>query len=146
MKKYYYVSYIFVLLFFSVLVGCATLFQAGPDKIPVNSMPVGAKIYLDDQLVGVSPTTLHVPRKSECVIRIELAGYEPIIIDRDKNLNGWFLGNILIGGVVGIAIDLITHNQGGYSEEPIMVELKVKTASGETKTKVVMMKPIIDQY
>jgi hypothetical protein len=146
MKKYYYVSYIFVLLLCSVLVGCATLFQGGPDHIPVNSNPLGAKIYLDNQLIGVSPTTISVPRKSECVIRIEMAGYESITIDRDKNLNGWFLGNILLGGIVGIAVDLITHNQGGYSDEPVMVELKLKTVSGETKTKMVMMKPVIDQY
>jgi hypothetical protein len=143
MKKIY-LRYILVLFLLSALAGCATLFQAGPDQIPVNSKPTGAKIYLDDQLFAVTPTTLFVPRKSECVIRIELEGYEPVMIDRDKLLNGWFLGNILIGGVVGITIDLISHNQGRYSDEPIMVELKAKTAIGETRTKVILLKPIRD--
>ncbi len=71
-----------------------------------------------------------------------MEGYEPIEIDRDKNLNGWFIGNLLIGGVIGIAVDLITRNQGGYSEDDVFVELKAKTAAGETKTKFVQMKPI----
>ncbi len=145
MKKCFNYSFVFVLILFLTLLGCATIFQAGPDRIPVNSTPMqGAKVYLDGQLVATTPTTIDVPRKSECVIRIEMEGYEPIVIDRDKNLNGWFLGNILLGGVIGMSIDLITHNQGGYSEEPIVVELKAKTASGESKTKLVLMNPIVE--
>lgn len=144
MKKYFNFSFVSVLILFFILVGCATILQPGPDRIPVDSTPLkGAKVYLDGQLVATTPTTIDVPRKSECVIRIEMEGYEPIVIDRDKNLNGWFLGNLLIGGVIGIAIDLIGHNQGLYSEEPIVVELKAKTASGESKTMLVPMKPIV---
>ncbi|MDR3610999.1 MAG: PEGA domain-containing protein [Ignavibacteriaceae bacterium] len=148
MKKYFNHSFILILVvFLSVFIGCATLFQHGPDRIPVKSYPInGAKIYLDDKFVGLTPSIVIVPRKSECVIRVEMTGYEPIVIDRDKNLNGWFLGNILIGGLVGITIDLITHNQGGYSEEPIMVELKAKTTNGDTETKVVWMKPVTETH
>ena len=147
MKKCFNYSFVFVLLLFLVLVGCATILQPGPDRIPVDSIPLkGAKVYLDGQLVATTPTSIDVPRKSECVIRIEMDGYEPITIDRDKNVNGWFFGNLLIGGVIGITVDLITHNQGGYSEEPIVVELKAKTASGESKTKYVLMKPIVETH
>ena len=147
MKKYF--TYRFILGFFLllVMVGCATILQPGPDRIPVNSTPVqGAKVYLDGKLVATTPTVIDVPRKSECIIRVELEGYEPIEIDRDKSLNGWFVGNLLIGGVIGIAVDLITHNQGGYSEDAVVVELKVKTASGESKTKYVQMKPIVETH
>lgn len=147
MKKYFNYSFILVFIFFFILVGCATILQPGPDRIPVNSIPMqGAKVYLDGLLVATTPTTVDVPRKSECVIRIEMEGYEPIVIDRDKNVNGWFFGNLLFGGVIGITVDLITHNQGGYSEEPIVVELKAKTASGESKTKYVLMKPIVETH
>lgn len=145
MKKYFNYSFILVIILFFILVGCATILQPGPDRIPVNSIPMqGAKVYLDGLLVATTPTTVDVPRKSECVIRIEMEGYEPIVIDRDKNVNGWFFGNLLIGGVIGITVDLITHNQGGYSEEPIVVELKAKTASGKSMTKLVLMKPIVE--
>jgi len=131
-----------VLLF--IWLGCATILQPGPDRIPVDSVPKkGAKVYLDGQLVGVTPTTVSVPRKSDCVIRIELEGYEPIVIDRDKKLNGWFLGNILLGGLIGMTIDLIAHNQGGYSEEPIVIELKAVTKHGESKTIFIPMKPVV---
>ncbi|MEW6509293.1 MAG: PEGA domain-containing protein [Bacteroidota bacterium] len=144
MKKYFN-NIVIVLLLLLVFVGCATILQPGPDRIPVDSIPIkGAKVYLDGQLVATTPTTIDVPRKSECVIKIEMDGYEPIVIDRDKKLNGWFLGNLILGGVIGMTIDLIGHNQGGYSEEPIVVELKAKTASGETKTKLVYMKPIVE--
>ena len=147
MKKCSNYSFVFVLILLFIVAGCATILQPGPDRIPVDSIPMkGAKIYLDGQLVATTPATIDVPRKSECVIRIEMDGYEPIVIDRDKNVNGWFFGNLLIGGVIGITVDLITHNQGGYSEEPIVVELKAKTASGEVKTKLVLMKPIVETH
>ena len=130
-------------LVFALLVGCATILQPGPDRIPVDSSPLkGAKIYLDDLLVGATPTVIWVPRSSECVIRIELEGYETVTVDRDKNLNGWFLGNILIGGVIGITVDLIAHNQGGYSEQPISVELKATTANGAILNHIIQLNPI----
>ena len=133
----------FVTLIFALLVGCATILQPGPDLIPVDSSPLkGAKIYLDNLLVGFTPTVIYVPRASECVIRIELEGYETVTIDRDKNLNGWFLGNILIGGIIGITVDLIAHNQGGYSEQPISVELKATTASGAILYQNIKLYPI----
>ncbi|MDP2036451.1 MAG: PEGA domain-containing protein [Ignavibacteria bacterium] len=147
MKKYFNYRFIFGLFLLLVLVGCATIIQPGPDRIPVSSIPIqGAKVYLDGKLVATTPTVVDVPRKSECVIRVELEGYEPVEIDRDKSLNGWFIGNLLIGGVIGITVDLIAHNQGGYSEEAVVVELKAKTASGESMTKYVQMKPIIEAH
>jgi hypothetical protein len=140
-RKQYIVSILLVIIF--LCQGCATIFQPGPDRIPVNSTPKqGAKIYLDGQLIGVTPSTVSIPRSSECVIRVEMEGYEPIVIDRDKHLNGWIFGNILIGGIIGIAVDLITHNQGGYSEDPVVVELVAKTESGESKAIFYEMKKL----
>lgn len=130
-------------LLFLIFVGCATIMRPGPDRIPVDSYPKrGARVYLDGELVGVTPVTVAVPRKSECVIRVELDGYHPVIIDRDKKLNGWFLGNLLLGGLIGITVDLVTSNQGLYSQEPIVVQLTAISEDERSETFVIPIKPI----
>lgn len=105
-------------------INCATIIAPGPDKIPINTNPTGAEVLLDGKSAGLTPTTLLAERDSEGLITIRKAGYEDVIIDRDKVLNGWLLGNIILGGLIGVTIDLITHNQGKYSDEPLFVRLK----------------------
>jgi len=113
--------------------GCATMFQGGPDRIPVDSNPKGATVYLDGQPVGQTPTVVSVPRDSEARITVEAPGYAPVTVDRDKVLAGWFLGNLLwgLGAVIAMPIDLATHNQGKYTEEPITVALSQGAAVAE---------------
>ena|SRR3990167_3288302 len=119
------INFVFSILIlgFIIYTGCATIVASGPDSVPVSTTPGGAKVYLDGNLVGQTPTVVSINRKGEGIIRLELDGYEPVTIDRDKVLNGWFLGNIILGGLIGITIDLVTSNQGKYSEEPVYAQL-----------------------
>lgn len=109
---------------------CATIVKSGPDRIPVNSEPEGARVFLDGSPVGFTPMVLTVNRKDECVIEIKKDGYHAIRIDRDKELNGWFFGNLLIGGVIGLGIDLITSNQGKYDTAPVYAPLSPANDKG----------------
>lgn len=106
--------------------GCATLVDAGPDMVPVQSSPEGARVLLDGTPVGVTPCTVAVPRDSEGVFAIELTGHKPAVLDRDKVLNGWIFGNIVFGWLspAGVAADLATSSQGKYSTDPIDVTLE----------------------
>jgi len=118
--------------------GCATIVASGPDTISVNSDPEGAKVLLDGAPVGRTPCQVSVKRDAEAVFTFEAVGYQRAIVDRDKVINGWFVANALWGVVgcpVGVAIDLIAHNQGKYSTDPIFVQLLpvVETTPGPTK-------------
>jgi hypothetical protein len=109
--------------------GCATLFSPGPDMVPVRSNPSGATVYLDGAESGRTPCVITVPRSSEGIFKFELAGYEPVTIDRDKVVNGMTcvnLGWILVWPVVPVAyaVDLVSGDVGKYSTKPIIVELK----------------------
>ena len=108
--------------------GCATIFNPGPDLVPVSSRPEGATVRLDGVTVGKTPLILSLPRDSEGVISFEKEGYQKATVDRDKVVNGTFfvnLGWILIWPAVPISmlVDLITGNAGKYSTEPLNVEL-----------------------
>lgn len=110
-----------VLMFLS---GCATVMQGGQDRVYVTSKPEGARVYLDNQAVGTTPTIVTVPKTSEGVFRLEKEGYQPVTVDRDKVCSGWIFGNLLIGGVVGFVIDFATSNQGHYQDHPIQADLR----------------------
>src|SRR5262245_3227600 len=105
------------------LPACATIVASGPDLIPVNSSPEGARVLLDGQPIGVTPTSIAFARKCEGLLTLELDGFQPRVVDVDKVVNGWFFGNILFGGPIGMAIDLIASNQGKYPDGAIFVEL-----------------------
>lgn len=57
---------------------------------------------------------------------------------QDKVFNGWFLGNILIGGLIGIIIDVATSNVTKHSTDPVMVVLRPIESDGQLGEPVVL--------
>jgi len=112
-----------LLLALPALIGCATIVGAGPDRIAVNSNPEGAKVYVDEEAVGVTPTAVYVRRKGEGVIRVVLPDGRSMERDVDKVCNGWLFGNVIIGGLIGFGIDFALSNQGKYPEAPIFFDM-----------------------
>lgn len=127
------------------LAGCATIVASGPDLVPVNSTPSGATVYLDDVPVGVTPTTLTLKRSSEGQIRIELPGYQPVYVSQGKVFNGWFVGNIVLGGLIGIIVDVATSNVTKHSENAVTVTLQAVDENGNKGDPVAInLVPIAD--
>lgn len=118
--------------------GCATIVASGPDLVPISSKPPGAMVYVDGVPVGVTPVTVPLKRSGSGQIRIELEGYEPVFVTQDKVFNGWFLGNILIGGLIGIIIDVATSNVTKHSTDPVMVVLRPIERDGQLGEPVVL--------
>ncbi len=109
-------------------VGCATLFTPGPDMVPVRSAPTGATVYLDNIESGKTPCVIAVPRTSEGVFRLELAGYETVTVDRNKVVNGMTclnLGWIFFWPMLPVAygVDIVSGDVGKYSTKPIVAEM-----------------------
>jgi hypothetical protein len=111
--------------------GCASIAAGGPDMVPVSSSPEGARVSLDGVPVGRTPCIIAFDRACEGVVKLELPGHATAVVDRDKVMNGWFVGNLLWfgGAVVAFPIDLLLHNQGKYSTAPVFVELSPVTPS-----------------
>jgi len=106
------------------LSGCATLFSAGPDRIPITTNPQGATVFVDNLPVGQTPLLVALDREhSSGVIRIELAGFAPIMMMRSKSINGWFWVNLCTTGLIGIVVDLATGNVQGFDDDPIAIGL-----------------------
>ena len=70
--------------------------------------------------------------KAEYQVKINSTGYAEQIIPVNYKLNGWYFGNILIGGVIGmLIIDPATGAMWKLDTPPINVTLSKSTASTE---------------
>src|SRR5437868_1277943 len=111
-----------VLVLLAAVSGCATVMASGPDLISVATNPSGATVFVDDIPAGQTPLVVTLDRAhNRGVIRLELPGFLPITMIRDKNLNGWFWGNLCLGGLLGMIIDVATGNAMQFDDTPITI-------------------------
>jgi hypothetical protein len=81
-------------------------------------------VFVDNQPRGQTPAVIDLDRKRDHgEFRIELPGFQPVHIMRDKHLNGWIFGNILIGGLIGVVIDIAAGNASRFDDDAIAVGL-----------------------
>ena len=104
-----------ILTLFAFIPGCATIFGGSNWPISVRTNPDGAKVEIRNKkglevYSGTSPATLRLKSgagyfsKESYTISLSNAGYEPKTINLECKINGWYFGNILIGGVLGMLI------------------------------------------
>lgn len=96
---------------FVVLSGCATITGgSGQQKVKVASDPPGARVVVDGRSCGVTPTTLSLDRKVNHRIQLEKSGYALAETDLRPGVNPWIFGNVIIGGLIGVVVDLATNS------------------------------------
>jgi hypothetical protein len=76
--------------------------------VHIDSDPPGALVRVDGQPRGVTPTDVALSRRQEHKVELELAGCPPYCTTLKPGCNPWIFGNILAGGVVGLAVDAST--------------------------------------
>jgi hypothetical protein len=113
-----------VVLSFLLTASCASIVSPGPDALPVQSTPEGAQVKLDGVVAGKTPCTVLIQRKQEGVLVLELEGYSPITVKREKVTNGWYFGNLFLGGILGMVVDISTGNAWKHSTAPVEVLLR----------------------
>lgn len=106
--------------------GCATIVTGGGEdqSVRVASNPKGADVYVDDQLAGQTPISIRLTRKDDHVVRVEKLGYVPFERNVKSGFNGWMIGNVLFGGIVGLVVDLVSGANPALSPTNINARLK----------------------
>src|SRR5581483_4044168 len=106
------------------LSGCATITGGtGPQKIKVASNPAGASVIVDGRPCGITPTIVSLDRKVEHRIQLEKVGYMPAESDLKPRVNPWIFGNVLVGGLIGVIVDLATDSERSLSPSKVDVHL-----------------------
>src|SRR5688500_13185083 len=80
----------------------------GDQRITITTNPPGAAVVVDGQPQGASPAAIPLSRKTEHQVEISAPGYETAHVTIRRNLNPWLLGNVLVGGFIGLAVDIVS--------------------------------------
>lgn len=117
-----------VLLQFLLLAGCASIMHGTTQQIAVSSSPTGAKVTVNGMDRGVTPVIADLKRKDNHVVRVTLEGYQPFEMALTRSVSGWVWGNLVFGGIPGLAIDAISGGLYKLSPEQVMAQLQREDA------------------
>jgi tetratricopeptide (TPR) repeat protein len=126
------------------LTSCASIVSGGSKILPIVSQPDEANIEILDVRNNMTISKAKTPftavlersagffQAAEYRIKITKEGYLPYEAPIEANINGWYFGNIVFGGIIGILIvDPATGAMWKISEENVNVKLYPDTTEGK---------------
>lgn len=99
-----------------LLSGCATIVSDSKYNVAIQSDPPGAHYLVrntkknQEVTSGVTPDTVRLKAgngffsKATYEVTYEMPGYESISVPVASGMDGWYIGNIVFGGVIGLLI------------------------------------------
>lgn len=133
-------------------VQCASIVSEHVYRYQIESDPQGATVTVYSN--GVAGPALTTPGEvmldlaDDIALKFELPGYNTHLMVLQKDIDMWAIGNVVCGGVIGIAIDFGTgalwkpvnpvilwrfqksENSGGEAAGAYTVSLRVRTRDG----------------
>lgn len=109
--------------------GCATIMHGTSQEISISSVPSGAEVIVDGKTQGLTPVVADLKRKDKHLIQIKLEGYQAYELHLVRKTSGWVWGNIVFGGLIGLAVDAISGGLYKISPDEVRAEL---SKSGQT--------------
>ena len=89
----------------TILTNCASIIHGSRQNIAFSSNPAGADVYINGQNQGKTPVIVNLKRNNNYSVEINLIGYLPYKIHVTKSVDAWIAGNIIFGGLIGLAVD-----------------------------------------
>lgn len=102
---------------------CATIVHGTRQSVSISSMPSNACVWVDRTFIGYTPIIVEMTRKDNHVVCIQLEGYQPYEAVFTKQISGWAFGNIVFGGVIGLAVDAISGGLYRLTPEQMYAEM-----------------------
>jgi len=110
-------------LLLPLLSGCASIVSGSHQTIKISTNPAGAKcsVYRDGMEIGSvqsTPGTVTVHRRSgDIIVGCIKQNYDFSKKENASDLNGWVIGNIGFGGLIGLVVDLSTGANHAYDHK-----------------------------
>jgi uncharacterized protein YceK len=124
--------------------GCASIVSDSENTIPISSNPAGAELVITDQegveiYRGTTPATVTLDTGAGYFdgqayqISMVMDGYAPQTVDVDTKLNGWYVGNIVFGGLIGfLVVDPLTGAMWKLDRKNVTVTMPRQVADAGT--------------
>lgn len=121
--------------FFCILVfgSCASIIHGSKQVVNLTSQPTGAQVTIDGKSYGKTPTAVELKRKGRLkgevdskksyAVKIEMEGFYPYDIIVKREMDAWFLGNLLFGGIIGIIVDASNGSMYKLTPDQVIAQL-----------------------
>ena len=122
MRKYFAVALVVGLTFQNL--GCATVIKGTTQSIGITSEPSGAWVRVDGEDEGMTPVVVNMKRSKDHTVVMGKDGYKNHEATILRRPGGWIWGNIFIGGLIGLVVDLITSANNNLVPEKVHADLQ----------------------
>ena len=117
------------------LAGCASIMHGTSQDIGISSSPTGAKVFVDGGSPATTPYVAKLSRKDNHVVRLTMDGYAPAELTLTRSVSGWVWGNVVFGGLIGLAVDAISGGLYKLSPEQLQATLSKQLGATVAPTK-----------
>jgi hypothetical protein len=115
------------------MTGCASIMHGTSQDVGISSSPTGAKVTVDGQQ-ATTPYVAKLSRKDNHIVKLAMDGYAPADLTLTKSVSGWVWGNIVFGGLIGLAVDAISGGLYNLTPDQLQATLaNQKTSIAPTK-------------
>lgn len=95
------------------ITGCASITRGSSQSVAITTPPTtGALCNLNSSQGNwqvMSPGAVTVEKSSEDIqVRCEKEGFQPAVAVIPSNFEGWTIGNLVFGGIIGLGVDAAT--------------------------------------
>lgn len=151
----FFKKFLFITPIILFLSGCASIVSKSNWPFSVDTNPSGARVVITNKkgievFTGRTPAAMRLKSgagffaKESYTVSLFMAGYEPKKVNVECKINGWYFGNILIGGFIGLLIvDPATGAM--YRLDSIGISENMNKASGAQATLNIIDKNAIPQ-
>lgn len=110
---------------------CATIMHGTKQDIGISSTPTNAKVTIDNVSFGNTPVIASLKRGDNHIVKIELAGYRTFEAFLTKKTSNWVWGNLVFGGLIGLAVDALTGGLYYLTPQQIASQLALQGTSAK---------------
>ena len=111
------------------LSACASIIHGTSQDVGISSSPTGAQVTVDNQLGATTPYVAKLSRKDNHIVKVSMDGYAPAELTLTKTVSGWVWGNIVFGGLIGLAVDAISGGLYNLTPNQLQAALAKQGAS-----------------
>ncbi|MEQ1491327.1 MAG: PEGA domain-containing protein [Terricaulis sp.] len=115
------------------LASCATITRGTTEAFVVETIPSGAYVRLStgQECTSTPCTFARIPRESEFTVEIRKEGYRNVTANVSHQTSGQggagMAGNVLVGGIIGLAVDANSGATQDLVPNPLVVHLEALT-------------------
>lgn len=125
-----------------LLASCASIVSKSRYPVAISSVPTGADVVITDRdgkevFKGVAPTSVVLKsgagyfRRATYKLNFSKPGFDSKTLTLESDVNGWYFGNLLFGGLIGMLIvDPATGAMYRIAEKDMQASLATTTAQG----------------